>query len=128
MWGNPRGSQMPDELPPPAPDAGWYDDPDAPGGKRYWDGSRWTDARWRPARQDEPPPPEPPPPEPPPPEPPPPEPPPLAPAAGWYDYPDAPGGKRYWDGSRWTDRRPDIKGRLSDWYKRSSRGVQWLVR
>jgi len=54
--------------------------------------------------------------------------PPPAPDAGWYDDPDAPGGKRYWDGSRWTDRRPDIKGRLSDWYKRSSRGVQWLVR
>lgn len=24
------------------PPAGWYDDPDRPGGKRWWDGSRWS--------------------------------------------------------------------------------------
>jgi hypothetical protein len=29
-------------VPPPA---GWYDDPEIPGQKRFWDGSRWTDER-----------------------------------------------------------------------------------
>ncbi len=29
------------KLPPP----GWYDDPEAPRGKRYWDGSEWTEQR-----------------------------------------------------------------------------------
>jgi hypothetical protein len=24
---------------------GWYDDPEAPGGKRYWDGNQWTEHR-----------------------------------------------------------------------------------
>lgn len=27
------------------PPAGWYDDPDAPGVRRYWDGRNWTDSR-----------------------------------------------------------------------------------
>lgn len=29
--------------PPNQPPAGWYSDPDAPGGQRYWDGSAWTE-------------------------------------------------------------------------------------
>ncbi len=61
--------------------AGWFDDPERPGQKRYWDGSRWTERRV-PA-------------------------PPVAPrsrvtpapAAGWYDDPTAPGTWRYWDGA-----------------------------
>ncbi len=28
--------------------AGWYDDPEVEGGKRYWDGSQWTDQRQAP--------------------------------------------------------------------------------
>jgi hypothetical protein len=120
---------MPDEPPKPEPAAGWYDDPEVPGGERYWDGSKWTDQRRPPERPDEPPPPEPPPPEPPPPEPPPPEPPTPAAAAGWYDDPEVPGDERYWDGSKWTgQRRPsESKGRLRSWYSSLSRGVQWLV-
>lgn len=27
------------------PTAGWYDDPDHPDTKRYWDGSAWTSKR-----------------------------------------------------------------------------------
>lgn len=30
---------------PKAPKAGWYDDPDYAGTKRYWDGERWTEHR-----------------------------------------------------------------------------------
>ncbi len=110
---------MPDEPPKPEPPPGWYDDPEVPGGKRYWDGSKWTDQRRSPERLDEPPPPEPPPPEPPK---------PVA-GAGWYDDPKVPGGERYWDGSKWTDqRRPsESKGALRRWYSSLSRGVQWLV-
>ena len=30
-------------APPPAsPPAGWFDDPEWPQQKRYWDGTRWT--------------------------------------------------------------------------------------
>src|SRR2546430_2221243 len=29
-----------DAVPKPAP--GWYDDPEQPGRRRYWDGSQWT--------------------------------------------------------------------------------------
>jgi hypothetical protein len=72
---------MPDEPPKPAPAAGWYDDPDVDGGKRYWDGSKWTDQRQPPDRADEPPKP--------------------APAEG--------------------------KGSLRRWYSSLSRGVRWLV-
>lgn len=31
-----------------APPRGWYDDPEVPGGQRYWDGSAWTKRRARP--------------------------------------------------------------------------------
>lgn len=27
------------------PEAGWYDDPERPGARRYWDGSAWTEHR-----------------------------------------------------------------------------------
>lgn len=37
------------------PPAGWYDDPDAPGARRFWDGSAWTQDR-HPAPQPAPPP------------------------------------------------------------------------
>jgi hypothetical protein len=30
-------------APQPLPPAGWYPDPDVPGGKRFWDGTNWTD-------------------------------------------------------------------------------------
>lgn len=65
------------------PRAGWYDDPEWPGQKRYWDGARWIDRRV-------------------------PAPPVAAPVrtratpAGWYDDPAAPGGTRYWDGTQWA--------------------------
>jgi hypothetical protein len=57
------------------------------------------------------------------------EPPKPAATPGWYDDPDEPGGKRYWDGSQWTDKRrlPESKGRIRRWYSSLSRGVQWLV-
>jgi hypothetical protein len=115
---------MPAEPPKPEPAPGWYDDPDTPGGKRYWDGSNWTDQRRAPERHDEPPRPEPARPEPARPEPASP-----APPTGWYDDPAAPGGKRYWDGSKWTDERraPESKGSLRRWYSSLSRGVQWIV-
>lgn len=29
--------------PPPSQPAGWYDDPEAPGRRRYWDGEAWSD-------------------------------------------------------------------------------------
>ena len=31
--------------PPPLPPAGWYTDPERPGGRRYWNGSDWTPDR-----------------------------------------------------------------------------------
>ena len=31
--------------------AGWYADPDVPGGLRYWDGNAWTEHRTAPAAQ-----------------------------------------------------------------------------
>ena len=31
------------------PEAGWYDDPDVPGGLRWWDGTQWSDHREPPA-------------------------------------------------------------------------------
>ncbi len=110
---------MPGEPPKPDPAAGWYGDPEVPGGERYWDGSKWTDRRQPPERPDEPPAPEPPAPEPPRP----------AAAAGWHDDPKVPGGERYWDGSKWTDqRRPsESQGPLRRWYSSLSRGIQWLV-
>jgi hypothetical protein len=33
------------DPPPPAVAAGWYPDPQRPGGTRYWDGRTWTDHR-----------------------------------------------------------------------------------
>jgi hypothetical protein len=33
------------EALPAGPLEGWYDDPDAPGQQRFWDGSQWTDQR-----------------------------------------------------------------------------------
>lgn len=67
--------------------AGWFDDPEFPGQKRYWDGARWTDRRVpappvAPRRR-----------------------PPPAPEAGWYDDPTASGSQRYWDGVSWTTAR-----------------------
>jgi Protein of unknown function (DUF2510) len=56
---------------------GWYPNPDASGGQRYWDGNRWTDQTVAPA--------------------------PAGPPPGWY--PDPYGGihQRYWDGVEWSD-------------------------
>ena len=34
-----------DTPPPPLPPAGWYPDPEHPGGRRYWNGRDWTDDR-----------------------------------------------------------------------------------
>jgi len=34
-----------------------------------------------------------------------------APAKGWYDDPDQPGGLRYWDGNAWTEERRPAAGR-----------------
>jgi hypothetical protein len=59
----------------PSPAAGWYADPDQPGGGRYWDGQNWTEQRA------------------------------TTPSAGWYADPGQPGGRRYWDGEGWTEER-----------------------
>ncbi|MDP7706669.1 DUF2510 domain-containing protein [Mycobacterium sp. TY814] len=41
---------------------------------------------------------------------------PNSPPAGWYVDPDGSGGKRYWDGERWTtSRRPDRPPRPPGW-------------
>lgn len=36
---------MTDSGAPGLPPAGWYDDPEAPGGKRWWSGAAWTEHR-----------------------------------------------------------------------------------
>lgn len=38
----PPGAPLP---PPVAPPAGWFPDPERPGGQRYWDGTAWTEHR-----------------------------------------------------------------------------------
>jgi hypothetical protein len=66
---------MGDEGEPSQAPAGWYDDPQGGGGKRYWDGARWTERRQLG----------------------------RASPAGWYEDPRGGGGSRYWDGGRWTE-------------------------
>lgn len=41
----------PDQEPSTGPGPGWYDDPDVPGGKRFYDGNSWTDQRTPPPQQ-----------------------------------------------------------------------------
>jgi hypothetical protein len=95
---------------PNAARAGWYDDPDVKGGKRYWDGHAWTDQRKaprgdalrhrikqadsalsrmsgalapKPGAADQPQ---------------------VAPA-GWHPDSEIEGGTRYWTGSEWAEWR-----------------------
>jgi hypothetical protein len=41
----PPASPLPPPAPAPATPAGWYPDPQRPGGQRYWDGTTWTEHR-----------------------------------------------------------------------------------
>jgi hypothetical protein len=66
---------MADEGEPRQAPAGWYEDPQGGGGRRYWDGTRWTERRQLG----------------------------RASPAGWYEDPRGGGGRRYWDGGRWTE-------------------------
>lgn len=63
--------------------AGWYEDPEQPGGQRYWDGHNWTDNKVAPPPQ------------------------PSGQPPGWYPDPEQPSGQRYWDGQQWTEDRVD---------------------
>lgn len=46
-WANPgwQAQGWPQNPPPVMPPANWYDDPDHPGYKRWWDGHQWTEHR-----------------------------------------------------------------------------------
>jgi hypothetical protein len=41
----PPAAPLPPPVVPPTTPAGWFPDPERPGGQRYWDGSSWTEHR-----------------------------------------------------------------------------------
>lgn len=68
--------------------AGWYEDPEQPGGQRYWDGYDWTDNKVVPPSLPS-------------------EQPTMDTPTGWYADPQQPRRWRYWDGEQWTEHYSD---------------------